>query len=64
MTKRHFEAFARWIKGELSYGLNTDPAVAAIQRDVLNRAAQAFATLAAGDNGRFDRGRFMTACGF
>lgn len=55
MTKKHFEAVAARIRQTAQ-----DPAMLAGAMI----AARIFADMAAQDNPRFDRARFMAACGF
>lgn len=64
MTKKHFIEIARSIALHLKYALSDDVATATIQRAEVQRMAKLFADVAAADNGRFDRDRFMSACGF
>lgn len=54
MTKRHFEAFARLILAQQGITTDTD----------LRTFADIVAYVAASDNPRFDRQRFLKACGF
>jgi hypothetical protein len=63
MTRKHFIQFAKSIAYELDV-LDSDPAIAAIQRESIKRVALVFASIASGSNDRFDRDRFLAACGF
>ena len=57
MTKKHFEAFAREIRALITGGpMVTDDRVARAFAEVIVR-------IASQDNPRFDRERFMKACG-
>lgn len=66
MTKKHFAAFAAQIKAQ--YALPHDAGWNAEQstfyRAALAAIARSFADMAKQTNPRFDRGRFMDACGF
>ncbi len=55
MTKKHFIAFARYIKDALQYE--------ALTRDEAHKMATMVIAIAQVDNARFDTGRFLTACG-
>lgn len=55
MTKRHFVAFAKQIKADLTAGV--------ISLSQATYAADLVSMMAQQDNGRFDRDRFLTACG-
>lgn len=63
MTRKHFIQFAKSIAYELSI-LDSNPTIAAIQRESIKRVAIVFASIASGSNERFDRDRFLSACGF
>lgn len=65
MTKRHFEAFARAVKAELdgTKDAHAAPSEVSAITHAATFAANLFADLAAQDNPRFDRPRFMRACG-
>jgi len=66
MTKRHFEAFARRIAADIaalddtSWATPKDRAAASY---AAHYAARTFADIAQADNDRFDRVRFLAACG-
>ncbi len=62
MTKMHFIAFARAVNETLQ-NLDPDPNVARGQRMSCAALANAFAAIAQGQNDRFDRDRFLVACG-
>ena len=53
MTKKHFEAFAEYIKAQKGITSDTD----------LRTFADIVAAVASRDNPRFDRDRFLKACG-
>lgn len=55
MTKRHFEAVAHILNNEAAFSLKAQPHLESVAR----RLADYFAT----DNSRFDRARFLKACG-
>lgn len=57
MSRKHFRAIADAIKAERS--TTTDPAAL----EALDRVAQALAFTLASTNDRFDRSRFLAACG-
>jgi hypothetical protein len=63
MTKRHFEAFAKQIKSDLASGRRFTTAEYLRTWDACLYAASTFADVASSMNGRFDRDRFMVACG-
>ena len=64
MTKRHFVAFARRISEDLTNARTRfSPAEYRRTWDACTYAASTFADIAREDNGRFDRDRFMDACG-
>lgn len=65
MTKRHFHAFAQRIQADLDCA-RTRFSNAEYQRtfDAALYAASLFADIAIAHNARFDRDRFMAACGF
>lgn len=54
MTKRHFERFAELIKAQQGISSDTE----------LRNFADIVACVAAENNPRFDRQRFLKACGF
>ena len=64
MTKRHFEAFARYLAINLEeakvYG---EPGELDEVRPQVAFAARVFANVASEHNPRFDRARFYRACG-
>jgi hypothetical protein len=57
MTKKHFIALAQTIKTEAAR------AKTEAERAVVRRLAEGIASVCAEGNGRFDRGRFLHACG-
>lgn len=58
LSKRDFEQFAEAIKAEVEERSSSGETLAG-----LTTAAQIFADIAKRDNERFDRERFMRACG-
>ena len=61
MTRKHFEAIAALIKAEQEQPMYDDlPACREAVKDVALRLASQFNL----ENPRFDRQRFLTACGF
>lgn len=64
MTKKHFAQFAELMKADLDCA-RTRFSADEYKRtfDAVTYAAHAFATVAATDNPRFDRDRFLSACG-
>lgn len=64
MTKKHFEAFAREIKKQVDAANDTHTiSMSAKLRQSAMYAAELVANVAASDNPRFNRDRFMKACG-
>lgn len=65
MTKKDFEAIARAIAEARTLGvhMNTSEARANARASALNDATVLIADYCAADNPRFDRARFMRACG-
>lgn len=61
MQKRHFEMIARTIKARMDQG-NSAPAMA-WRKAALEEIARDFADELEQQNDRFDRDRFLTACG-
>jgi len=61
MTKKLFEAFAAAIRRELDDSQGTG--FVAEMHSKCRFAAELFADIAARENGKFDRERFMDACG-
>ena len=60
MTKKHFEAIASVLAGEIALAANRgDPE----QFRAVNNICRSLADLFKQDNARFDRERFYTACG-
>ena len=57
MTRKHFNAIAEEIS-EIRAGLESREAL-----DALDRTADAVANVCAETNPRFDKGRFLRACG-
>jgi hypothetical protein len=65
MTKRHFKLFAAKIKADVDAALqHCRPDMVEDAVTKARYAADMFASVAAEDNPRFDRGRFLAACGF
>jgi len=64
MTRKHFEAVARAIREEVD-SLDEIHTVARVMcRLSLLGVAERLADVFAEESGRFDRDRFLTACGF
>lgn len=64
MTKRHFEQFARLIKHQLCIAAILDTQDQREREEhACKIAAEFVCEVAAQDNHRFDRERFMLACG-
>ena len=65
MTKKHYIAVAALIKRETDYvnTLDNDPWEAAASYCPVARVAEGLADLFKADNARFDRERFLSACG-
>lgn len=69
MTKKHFEAFAAIIREDVTGGVFNEHnrkhhADVLVQlRQNAQYAADVIANVASADNPRFDRARFMRACG-
>lgn len=73
MTKKHFEAFAQRVAADIQtakdgFGLlPADEVIAESYKEgwiaAQRRCARTFADIAAQDNPRFDRTRFLKACG-
>lgn len=67
MSKKHFELVARILREQLSADPRADSRELAYAnmgaRAVLIATAEAFADAFAKENPRFDRDRFLTACG-
>lgn len=60
MTKRHFEAIARMLREQGETLADPTQAADIAHRDLVDGMASYFAD----QNPRFDRERFLTACGF
>lgn len=63
MTKRHFEAFANRLRADLTETQRRWPDKYQETLKTVTYAADAFATVAETENSRFDRDRFLKACG-
>lgn len=63
MTKKHFEAVAKRIRSDIDETRENFPAKIDEILVSARYAADIVAMVAAADNPRFDRARFMTACG-
>lgn len=57
MTKKDFEAFARIIRSEYADAQELETKL------VIERITRRWADVCANDNARFDRARFLAACG-
>lgn len=62
-TKSTFEATARILRGELTPNPNPDNREDCVINRAVGRLARAFADHYATENARFDRARFLAACG-
>lgn len=60
MTRKHFEAIAAAV-----LEVRDVPRIhyTSLEREILDTMADKLADVCAGSNGRFDRGRFLRACG-
>jgi hypothetical protein len=63
MTKQHFARFAEIIAADLESSKRFSADEQKRTRDAAMYAADAFAKVASATNGKFDRERFMEACG-
>jgi len=62
-TKKHFEVVAALLKGLRKLPIATAEHDEGTVRATLDATTEAFADVFAGGNGRFDRDRFLRACG-
>jgi hypothetical protein len=62
MTRKHFEAIAAAVQ-EMRYDEPRGRDKLAGHRGAVRKVAEKLATVCAASNGRFDRGRFLRACG-
>jgi hypothetical protein len=62
MTKKHFEAIARILSNLYGYDMSSIDFDAGFNR-AIERAAEDLADYFMDENPRFDRQRFLTACG-
>jgi predicted secreted Zn-dependent protease len=63
MSKKHFKALADMIAHNVKYRVGSDPAIARIRLEVIKRMAEDIADICEAQNVRFNRSRFMNACG-
>jgi hypothetical protein len=63
MTKKHFQAFAARIADDIRVSARFGADEQKRTIDAATYAAHLFADIARANNDRFDRDRFLTACG-
>lgn len=64
MTKKHYEAIAAAIESQSRVRIANNPEAQSARLQALCDVAEQFAIIARRDNPRFNRERFMSACGF
>ncbi len=64
-TKRHYETIAKAVRETVNEDLAAfTPEIAATRVDATRAVAEKLAVVFKRDNARFDRNRFLDACGF